>query len=714
MSRMLALGLLLAAGRAWTAETPRALAPAARRELEQVGMMLRYVAGEYGIAVKDGRVINPAEYSEMTGFSTLARTRAAKATTGHPAAPALIAELGGLERAVAAKESPVKVGARIEGAIGTLATSFGVRLIGVPSTPPDPVEGERVYRENCSVCHGVSGNGRGPAAAKLDPPPANFTDAEFMALEAPLDFFNVVNVGVANTTMPAWHGVLSEREIWSAVFWIWRFHAPDADRVKGRTILRRNRNAITLPEPAAFVSTPDGDLGPAIAPSLDPGDRKALLAWLRAEPATALGAVGNRDPAAARAGALDACRIELGRARERYAAGDRDGALQAVVGAYLDGFERVEKDVASVNPALARKVEDLFGKLRECMQAGRSTADVNLAIANVEAGLEQSGAAAGAGLSAAAAFGQSLLIIVREGFEIILVLAALATYLIRIGQRQRTLWLYGGAGVAIAASLVVAWLARWLLSLTPAHQELLEGATMLLAAVILFYMSHWILSRAQAEKWNKYIQQTASKAIKAGNHWTLAGVGFLVVFREGVETVLFYQSLSFAAPASPDAIWVGFGVGCIALLLIAIAMFQLGLRMPLRPFFVGTSMLLYVLVFIFTGNGIAELQAGGYLPATGWSWLPSIPLLGIHPTLESLIPQTILAAIGFAGLRVVRGPGGVLPAMNGTTQPVPGSEQLLAIQSLATRLRERAEAGADEDLRNLARQLEAAAKREQG
>lgn len=688
------------------------LSPEAGRELQQVGMMLRYVAGEYGIAVKNGKVVNPDEYAEMTGFSTLARDRARAAAAGHPAAGALHAELAGLAAAVARKDAPARVGARIETALGMLTSSFGIRLAEAPSIPPDPAEGERVYRENCAACHGVSGNGRGPVAAKVSPAPADFTDREFMALETPLDFFNVVNVGVANTVMPAWHGVLSEREIWSAVFWVWRFQAVNDERGRGRAVLRRNRKTMTLPDAQRFVSTSDAELGTALGGGLSEDDRRAVVAWLRAEPASIFGAGRPADHAAARAGALDACRIDLGRARERYAAGNRTGALQAVVGAYLEGFERVEMDVANTDPALAREIEMLFGRLREVIQAGRPAPEIESAVAAVEAGLDRAGRAAAAGLSAAAAFGQSLLIIVREGFEIILVLAALSTYLIRVGQREKTLWLYSGAGVAIAASLVVAGLARWVLSLTPAHQEFLEGVTMLLAAVVLFYMSHWILSRAQAEKWNRYIQQTASKAVKAGSLWTLAGVGFLVVFREGVETVLFYQSLSFAAPGAGDAIWVGFGVGCIALLLIAIAMFQLGLRMPLRPFFVATSVLLYVLVFIFTGNGIHELQAGGYLPATGWSWLPSIPLLGVHPTLESLIPQTVLAVVGLMGLRVIRGAGGVLPPMNGTMTPIPAHEQLLAIQSLATRLRERAEAGADHEVANLARQLEAAAKSE--
>jgi high-affinity iron transporter len=470
------------------------------------------------------------------------------------------------------------------------------------------------------------------------------------------------------------------------------------------------RKRVTLPAPAAFVAATDPELAALLPADVSAPDRAAVVAHLRAEPVLAL---GDRpaDPGRGRAEALVHCRAELGRVRERWAAGDRRGASDAADSAYLDGFERVEKDLGAVAPDIVREVEGLFARLREAMQAGLPAERIATDTAAIESSLDRAGRIAEAGLSGAAAFGQSFVIIVREGFEIILVLAALATYLIRVGQREKTLWLYGGAGAAIVVSLGVAGLARWVLALTPARQELLEGVTMLVAAAVLFWMSHWILSRSQAEKWNAYIQRTASRAIKAGSLWTLAGVGFLVVFREGVETVLFYQSLSFAAPGATDAIWVGFGVGCIALLIIAIAMFQLGLRMPLRPFFVGTSVLLYLLAFVFVGNGLHELQAGGYLSATAWRWLPSFPLLGLHPTFETLVPQALLAALGLAGVRAIRR-GGAAPALNGTMQPVPAREQLLAIQSLAARLRERAARHADPEVRNLAGQIEAAARSE--
>ncbi|MEK7764822.1 MAG: FTR1 family protein, partial [bacterium] len=322
--------------------------------------------------------------------------------------------------------------------------------------------------------------------------------------------------------------------------------------------------------------------------------------------------------------------------------GRREEALAEAASAYLDGFERIEKDLAARTPGLVASLENEFGVLRERIAAGAPLGDV---LGRLEAGLRRAGSEALAPVSGAAALGQSFVIIVREGFEVILVLAALSTYLIRVGQRDKTTLLYGGAGAAVAASFGLAWVAGRLLTISPASQELIEGLSQLLAAAVLFWMSHWILSLTLAGRWNAYIQRKAQVAARTGSHLTLAGVGFLVVFREGVETVLFYNGLAFGAPGQGHLIWIGFGLGTIALLLVSIAMYQLGLRLPLRPFFFVTSALLFAMVFSFTGHGIRELQAGGFLPAHGGSWLPSLPMAGIFPTWEGLLPQLALLLV---------------------------------------------------------------------
>ncbi len=687
------------------------ISPAQGRELGQVAVMLKYVAGDYPNVVKNGRVVDEKEFREMRSFSTLARVRVAGLGLAGGPARDLAAGLAALAREVDHRAPAAAVRQRIEVLTALLGTGFGISGRFAPDGPPDLREGERVFRQNCAVCHGLTGNGAGPAAARLKPRPANLTDREFMRMESPFSVFSTVSVGVADAAMPAWGNYLSDREIWNVVFYVWRFHLDDASVRAGRRVWARHRDA--APAGDAFLQQSDDDLAAAFPPALAAADRRALGDFLRAEPGIVL--VRRADDTRV-ADALGECRRGLARVRELATSGRREEALQASVEAYLNGFEKLEADLGARAPGLKRDMEERFGRLREELQAGASGDRVTASLDAIEQGLAQSGRVAETGLSGLAALGQSFVIIVREGFEVILVLAALATYLIRVGHRDRTIWLYGGAGAAIVMSLGVAWLAQWALAMTPASQELLEGITMLLAAGVLFWMSHWILSRVQAEKWNRYIQQTASRAMKAGNLWTLGGVGFLIVFREGVETVLFYQSLAFGSPGAGHQIWIGFGVGCIALLLVSLAMFQLGLRLPLRPFFVATSGLLYVLVFSFTGSGIHELQAGGILPATAWRWLPSFPLLGIYPTLESLIPQAVIAVIGLFGLRAIRRTRGSAQPMTAAMPPVPTQEQLLAIQDLAARLAARLDAApptgehTDNEFRNLVRQLVAATK----
>jgi len=683
------------------------ISAAQQRELVQVAMLLKYVAGDYPAIVVRGRITDAKEFKEMQAFTALARTEVAALTLAGPQARQLATELRRLEADVARRADAAAIGARINGVTALLGTAFGVSARFAPDRTPDVREGERIFRQNCAVCHGVSGNGRGPAALKLNPHPANLTDRDFMRMESPFSVFSTVNVGVADAAMPAWHGILSDQEIWNVVFYVWRFHLDPASIREGQRLLGRTRPK--LPAPDAYLNASDDELAAELAPAADPAGRTALADYLRTQPALVL---AGRSAARA-ADTLDLCRHTLARVRELVHAGSRTEALEAAVEAYLNGFEPVETDLGARAPALKRDIEERFGRLREQIQAGVPEAGIGATLDEIEAGLHQAGRATETGLSGTAALGQSFVIIVREGFEIILVLAALATYLIRIGKRDQTLWLYAGAAAAVLASFLVAWLAEWALSITPVSQEALEGITMLLAAGVLFFMSHWILSRIQAEKWNKYIQQTASRAIKSGSLWTLAGVGFLVVFREGVETVLFYQSLVFGSPDAGQSIWIGFGLGCFALLLISIAMYQLGLRLPLRPFFVATSALLYVLVFSFTGQGIHELQAGGLLPVTAWRWLPSLPLLGVHPTLESFLPQAILLGIGLFGLRAMRRAGGTTAPLTGVVQPTIPGEQFMAVQKLASQLRTELEAGPAgpaqlEAWRNLARQIEAA------
>jgi len=121
------------------------------------------------------------------------------------------------------------------------------------------------------------------------------------------------------------------------------------------------------------------------------------------------------------------------------------------------------------------------------------------------------------------------------------------------------------------------------------------------------------------------------------------------VYREGFETVLFYKAL-FLSGASGGAVPVvaGIGLGSVVLVAVYVGIYRFGVRLPLKPFFGVTSAFLYYMALVFAGKGIAELQEARLIPLTVIEGAPRIPVLGIYPTLESLLLQGLLLALALA------------------------------------------------------------------
>ena len=170
---------------------------------------------------------------------------------------------------------------------------------------------------------------------------------------------------------------------------------------------------------------------------------------------------------------------------------------------------------------------------------------------------------------------------------------------------------------------------------------------MLTAAAVLFYVSHWLLSKIEVARWNQFVRTRVQEAVTSGSALALATAAFLAVYREGFETVLFYKALVLAGPAGNTLLPVVGGIALGSLVLVAVyyAINRFGVRLPLKPFFAVTGLFLYYMAFLFAGRGIAELQEGGIIATTVLPWAPRIPALGIYPTVESLVAQGVLAAL---------------------------------------------------------------------
>ena len=241
-------------------------------------------------------------------------------------------------------------------------------------------------------------------------------------------------------------------------------------------------------------------------------------------------------------------------------------------------------------------------------------------------------------------------IIVREGLEAILVIAAIIAYLKKSGSAKSVKNVYIGAVAGIAASFIAAAVLGWAKQAfvgAGLAQEIIEGITALIAVCVLFYVSNWMISKAEAASWSRYIDGKVKTSLEQGSSFALAFTAFLSVFREGAEVVLFYQPM--LSEGHPGMVWAGFAAGCVLLVFIYLAITKLSVKLPIKVFFTATSILMAIMCVSFLGSGIKELAEGNVFDLT--LRVPGIPendviqIFGIYPWLETLLPQLILSII---------------------------------------------------------------------
>ncbi|MDP8957474.1 MAG: FTR1 family protein [Actinomycetota bacterium] len=347
---------------------------------------------------------------------------------------------------------------------------------------------------------------------------------------------------------------------------------------------------------------------------------------------------------------LAEARALIDRSVSLYESGRGEDAYRAARNAYLDHFEFVEIPLRVRDERLTLELEEDFAELRNEIRAGAPLERIEEIAAVVQSGLdrvEKVLTAPGIGAPAIAA-GYSFTILFREGLEAVLIVAALLGYLEasrNVAYRKPVL---AGVGAAVVATVLTFILAAVVLSIAPVQRELLEAGTALLAVALLFYVSFWLVARLDQRRWMEFVKAKVWSAASTGSALALAAVGFTAVYREGFETVLFYQALlSFAEELE---VWVllGAAAGAVALGAIAFAIFRAGRRIPLKAFLGTAVVLVMILSVAMIGNAVRALQEATVVPVAFLDWVPRLPifladLTGWHPTV-----QTILAQLGLA------------------------------------------------------------------
>ncbi|MBI0064382.1 FTR1 family iron permease [Bifidobacterium polysaccharolyticum] len=250
------------------------------------------------------------------------------------------------------------------------------------------------------------------------------------------------------------------------------------------------------------------------------------------------------------------------------------------------------------------------------------------------------------------AFGQAFVVLLREGLEAILVVAAIIAYLVKSGHKDKVRHIYWGIAAGLVASGLVALLFTLLFNGNGPQQEILEGVVALVAMLMLLYTSNWMLSKSSVESWNHYIRSRTVAAISKGSVISLALLSFLAVFREGAETVMFYQAIFAMAPGGRREIWTGFAAAAVVLVIVFVLIRFTSVKIPIRPFFIITSLLMAVMVVIFAGGGVHALIEGDLVPATYLPGVPTSDWIGLYPYTQTIGAQ-ILAALVVVVLAIV-------------------------------------------------------------
>lgn len=662
--RIRALALVL------SALLPR-FAEAQEHPVRRVANIVSVAIEEYGKGVDEQRrVISSAELQEARDFLDDARLQAARLSGDR--APTARAVLDTIIVAVGARQPPSVLKALEQRFAQALGSEAALEL---PRNAIDVADGRRLYDRSCASCHGALGKGDGPAAQNINPRPPAVGDRSAMRDVSPATMYRIVSVGIAGTPMTGFASSLTPEQRWNIVSYLVSLRTPPPLLAEGEGLYTQRcvqchgtlgagdgafaRSLSRLPQEIGTFAwqtshsdaqleaiVRDGLPGTAMPPSPDLTDRQvqAITGYLRT---LSLRTIAGAPLAAGHANdALAASRDIVGLLEQSLAAvrsGRNLDASDKAFDAYL-AFEPLETPARARNPGLVATMERLFADFKGAVRSGdvRAAERARDAIeTNMPAVLDLTHPT-GSGLEA---FWQSLLIILREGVEAILVIGAVVAFLLKTGHRERLKSVWWGVTWGIVASAATAVVLKTVLSAMPASREVLEGVTMLVAVAVLFSVSYWLISKVEAAKWQQFIREKVTSALERGGGTALAFVAFLAVYREGAETALFYQTLFNEGSRVALPIALGIVAGGIGLAVIFTLFYRFGVRVPLRPFFGVTSVLLYYMAFVFTGKGVRELQEGNAAPITSIPGAPHVEFLGLYPTVETMLAQLVLATL---------------------------------------------------------------------
>jgi high-affinity iron transporter len=593
LGSLLALSLLFAD----SVGVPRDPAEEAR-SLQRLVAILQYLESDYPKAVQSQ---SDAELAEQNGFAQEAVDEAhGLLAAGSPFLP----RLASLQERIRRGTDPEGVAHDCRSLEDDLVTAGG--LARSPGRPPDLAHGKELYAAACAACHAADGSGQVEIAATMDPKPASLLTGSTIDELTPYKAYNGVTLGVTGTAMPAF-STLSDPDRWAVSFYIFTLRQPPCEGKTPSTTLEK------------LANTSDTELAREYTPR--------QIACLRRKPPQT---DEEQSLLTARSGIEDALRLS--------SQGKGLAARQAVMDAYLNGVEPVEPLLRARLPAQVEALETAFSRLRAEADEGGSAFQTD---AHQLIGLIDQVRRSHSPTNAWAVFGATVFILLREGFEVTVVIAALLAMLKKMEQRRHARVVHLGWSSALLLGVAAFAFARHLLAGT--RREWLEAVIALAAVVMLLYAALWLNARRNIRRTMADLRDRMQGALGRGSVVGLFVVSFTAMLRESFETALFLQGLSIDSPTG--VLW-GALAGAAALVAMVAFVTRVGYRLPMKALFNGSTVLLFATAVVLLGKGLHALQELGTLGVRPLP-CPTIDLIGVYPDAISLVPQLLLVSAPF-------------------------------------------------------------------
>lgn len=588
--------------------------------------LLDYLAKDYAGAVSpQGKVLSKSEYAEQVEFveSAISTNNGLQETKK---TPEIEKDLEQLKTLIVGKAQPDDV--------TKLARELQRKVIEVseleifPSHWPDLKLGQSLYAQNCISCHGERGKGDGPAGQSLTPKPANFTDGPRMREISPFAAFNTIRLGVSGTAMAGFQG-MSDEEVWALAFYISSLRF---DKKTPENTTEFNSNSSEILKGAASLSDP------------------ALLELLpgsQDEKQKTLATIRTFSPKEDQVSYLALARARLNEAKVFFQQGNIESAKTKALQAYLEGIEPIEPKVRATDPSAVATIEEKMAAVRGAIESKKTPEELDQAIKNAFGEMEKiSKIIEHRDMSPLVAFFAAFAIILREGFEAVLIILALLGVIRAAGAKQAALWVHGGWISAIGCGFIAWMFSGWIMGISGASREMMEGATSLFAVIVLLYVGFWLHRQSEIGRWKEFLEVKVKGFLHGRNLVGLALISFIAVFREAFETVLFLRALWFEGGDS-TRMALRFGVFGSLSFVIVLSWLALNLskRLPLRQLFTLSSVLMLFLATILTGKGLHSIQETGLLGVTSLPFRFRWDLAGVYPTLETLVSQAVVAIL---------------------------------------------------------------------